>query len=433
MAGSLALASTNTVTAQDDNAKPNIILIIADDMGYECLGTYGSAEYNTPHLDKMAEEGVKFMHCYAQPLCTPSRVKIMTGMYNYRNYEKFDYLNPTERTFGNYLKSAGYSTCIAGKWQLNGIYGEKKPAWDDMYRPYQFGFDEYCLWQFHKAGREGGKFSWPLIVENGKERRATIDEYGPDIYCNFILDFIDRKKGDPFFVYYPMGLVHAPFTPTPDSEEWDNFQLRRDDQPKHFPDMVEYADKIVGRIMDKLKKEGLLENTLVIFTGDNGTHKKIHTKMKDGKEIQGGKGLMTDAGTRVPLIAYWKGKVIPGSVVTDLVDFSDFVPTLCDAANVNIPDHHTIDGISFLPQVLGKTGTQKAYVYMYFDPKWQNFDPNCFLRNKTYKLYGDGRFYNVKKNPLEQANLLDKKMTKTEKEVYQKLSEELEKRPCPLK
>lgn len=425
----LFLIAVQSVFSQ--HYKPNIVLIMADDMGYECLGTYGSAEYNTPHLDKLAEEGVKFMHCYAQPLCTPSRVKIMTGKYNFRNYEKFDYLNPTERTFGNYLKSAGYATAIAGKWQLNGIYGEKKPAWDDMNRPYQFGFDEYCLWQFHKAGREGGTFSWPLIVENGKERRATIDEYGPDIYCNFILDFIDRKKGVPFFVYYPMGLVHAPFSPTPDSEEWDTFQLRREDNPKYFPDMMEYTDKIVGRIMDKLEKEDLLDNTLVIFTGDNGTHKKIYSKMENGEEIQGGKSLMTDAGTRVPLIAYWKGKSAQGVVLEDLIDFNDFLPTLCDAAGAEVPQDHTIDGISFLPQVLGKQGKPREMLYMYYQPLWQDFKPGCFVRDQQYKLYGDGRFFNIAKDRLEKNNLATTKLSTSEIKLKNKFEDYLNEMPCP--
>ena len=106
------------------NKKPNIVLIMADDMGYECLGSYGSAVYNTPNLDKLAAQGVRFTHCYAQPLCTPSRVQLMTGKYNFRNYEEFGYLNPKEKTFGNLLKEAGYRTCIAGKWQLNGISGQ---------------------------------------------------------------------------------------------------------------------------------------------------------------------------------------------------------------------------------------------------------------------------------------------------------------------
>ena len=106
--------------------RPNVILIMADDMGYECLSSNGSLSYKTPVLDALAEEGIRFTNCYSQPLCTPSRVKIMTGKYNYRNYEKFGYLNPDELTFGTVMKNAGYKTCIAGKWQLNGISGNER-------------------------------------------------------------------------------------------------------------------------------------------------------------------------------------------------------------------------------------------------------------------------------------------------------------------
>lgn len=123
---------------------------MADDMGYECLSSYGSASYFTPNLDNRATNGVRFIHGYSQALCTPTRVKIRTGKQNFRNYTAFGYLDLKEKTFGNLLQDAGYRTCIAGKWQLNGISGGKLPGWDDLSRPKLFGFDEYCLWQVDK-------------------------------------------------------------------------------------------------------------------------------------------------------------------------------------------------------------------------------------------------------------------------------------------
>ena len=128
------------------NARPNVIMILADDIGYECFGTYGTNAYQTPNVDKMASQGVKFTNCYSTPLCTPSRVMLMTGKYNFRNYEDFGYLSTKEKTIGSIFKDAGYSTCISGKWQLNGI-AQKKEGWESADRPYQFGFEEYCLWQ----------------------------------------------------------------------------------------------------------------------------------------------------------------------------------------------------------------------------------------------------------------------------------------------
>ncbi|MCC5938237.1 MAG: sulfatase-like hydrolase/transferase [Lunatimonas sp.] len=387
--------------SQDVN-RPNIILIMADDMGYECLGSYGSAAYHTPNLDRMAEDGVRFEHCYSQPLCTPSRVKIMTGKYNFRNYMAFGYLDPEEKTFGNLLQDAGYSTCVAGKWQLNGISGGKLPGWDDTSRPHHFGFDEYCLWQLHNTRAEGERYADPLLVRNGQALPRDANGYGSKVISDFILDFIDRKKDRPFFVYYPMNLVHDPFVPTPDSRDWADPDKRHLQDTSYFKDMVAYTDKIIGKIMDKLEETGVADNTLVIFTGDNGTHVNIYSKMKDGRVIKGDKGNMTDGGTRVPLIAYWKGHSLSGVVNSDLVDFSDFLPTLAEAAGIALTDLQQLDGRSFLPQVLGKPANPKSHIYMYYNPKWGRFSNGVFVRNQRYKLYDDGRFFDIEADVLEQ-------------------------------
>ena len=402
ISASLAVNRLEDTNRDISEKKPNIILIMADDMGYECLGSYGSASYHTPNLDSLAAHGVRFEHCYSQPLCTPSRVKIMTGKHNFRNYSAFGYLDPQEKTFGNLLKEAGYSTCIAGKWQLNGISGGKLPGWDDTNRPHHFGFDEYCLWQLHNTRSEGERFANPLIVQNGKALPRDGDQYGPEVFCNYILDFIDRKKEQPFFIYYPMVLVHDPFVTTPDSPAWDDPAVRYQADTSYFNDMMTYTDKIVGRIMDKLEQSGLAENTLVIFTGDNGTNVNIVSRMKDGRLIKGDKGSMTDGGTRVPLIAYWKGKSLQGDVNADLVDFSDVLPTLAEAAGVPTPANRNLDGQSFLPQILGKPTEAKKYIYMYYAPEWGKFEHGVFARNQKYKLYDDGRFYDVEKDVEEQ-------------------------------
>ncbi len=403
------LAQLPQVVAQkfpaQDPSRPNVILIMSDDMGHECLGSYGSASYSTPNLDRLAAEGVRFEHCYSQPLCTPSRVQIMTGKYNFRNYTDFGYLNPTEKTFGNLFQEAGYSTCIAGKWQLNGFYRDKKPGWDDLNRPHAFGFDEYCLWQVTKEKSAGERYANPLVVQNGKELSRNVDQYGPDVFSDFIVDFIRRKTEEPFFVYYPMNLVHDPFVPTPDSRDWDQPNLRYSQDTAYFKEMVSYSDKLVGKILDKLEQEGLLENTLILFTGDNGTAVNITSRMKDGRWIKGDKGNMTDGGTRVPLIASWKGKSLRGEVNQDLIDFTDFLPTLAQAASIPIPVGREVDGQSFLPQVLGNPSQAKEYIYMYYKPEWGKFSNGVFVRDQKYKLYGDGRFYDVENDVLEQNPL----------------------------
>jgi arylsulfatase A len=221
---------------------------MADDMGYECLSCYGSTSYNTPVLDKLASNGIQFNQCISQPLCTPSRVKIMTGMYNYRNYDYFGHLNNDSYTIGNLLKDAGYATCIVGKWQLNGLaYKDDIPYWDDSNRPIKFGFDEYCLWQLTQGRNQGERFADPLIEQNGKILDTDIDDYGPDIFTNYLLDFIDRNKQAPFFIYFPMVLVHEPFVPTPDSKDWVDPSMRYKKDTSYFKDMVSYTDRIVGK------------------------------------------------------------------------------------------------------------------------------------------------------------------------------------------
>lgn len=373
--GCLNAASRTSGNAR--SGKPNIILIMADDLGYECLGCYGSASYKTPVLDELAATGVRFEHAYSQPLCTPSRLKIMTGRHNFRNYTYFGALPAKEKTFGHTMQNAGYATCIVGKWQLaardrgEGTY--PKPA----------GFDEHCLWQIDDRG---SRYRDPIIVENGKNREDTKGKYGPDIFTEYALDFIERKKSTPFFLWFPMALTHAPFEPTPDTEEWKKGTAKAD--KKHFADMVAYMDKIIGRIVGKLDDAGLRENTLIIFTGDNGTPRGIASKMKDGGTIKGGKGATTDAGTHVALIANWKDKIQTGKVCSDLVDFSDILPTIAQAADTS--PSWKIDGRSFLPQLYGKRGNPRDWIYI-----WYRRDPGTPLyrvaRDKRWKLYDEGK------------------------------------------
>lgn len=404
--------------------KPNIVLIMADDMGYECLGSNGSRDYRTPNLDRLAKEGLRFTNCYSTPLCTPSRVQIMTGKYNFRNYEEFGYLRTGERTFAQVLKQAGYATAVAGKWQLNGLsYPDQYPASlrKDHHRPAAFGFDEWCLWQLTELRtKEGERYANPLIERNGEKAEKLDGQYGPDVFRDFLVDFIERKKGGPFLVYYPMVLTHDPFVPTPDSPEWSVPKNRMKRSKHHFKDMVEYTDKIVGQLVAKLDEAGVLENTLVIFTGDNGTHPSITTKLVDGRDYQGGKGSTPNAGTHVPMVAYWRGKV-SGRVCGDLVDFSDFYKTFAEVAGVDVGGEPGLDGLSFLPQLKGEPGNPRNWVFCHYDPRWGKFTPSRFVRDKRYKLYADGRFYDVSTDELEQAGVKPEDVTGDVADARQRL------------
>ncbi len=381
---------------------PNIVLIMADDMGYECLGSSGNIEYKTPNLDRLAENSIRFIHCYSQPLCTPSRVKIMTGKYNFRNYEDFGYLNPNQQTFGNLLKDAGYSTCIAGKWQLNGL-NRNNPFNQDLNRPHHFGFDEYCLWQLNRTRDEGERFANPLITQNGQDLPRNSNAYGPQVFADYVCNFIERNADTTFFVYYPMVLVHEPFVPTPDSPEWKNPADRYTKDTAYFADMMNYTDKIVGQIEAKLKEKGVWENTLFIFTADNGTHPTVISSTVYGN-IQGGKGLSVNTGNRVPLVVSWPEKMKAGKEPEVLVSFADVLPTLCEAAGVS-SDKYTSDGKSFLSLVKGTQSKIQDEIFIHYSPRWGNFKHNRWVMNGTYKLYHDGRFYNTRHDPLEKNGL----------------------------
>jgi arylsulfatase A len=370
------------------DSNPNIIVILADDMGKECLGTYGSS-YKTPNLDKLASEGLKFNFGFSQPLSTPSRVQLLTGRYNYKNYVEFGYLDPYQKTFAHLAKQAGYATAIAGKWQLGA--NNKLPE--------LFGFDQYCLWQLTYSRSKGERYSKPLIERDGKVLSTTDDDYGPDIFVNYITDFITKNKDKKFLAYYPMTLVHGPFYPTPDSKSWTrNPELRQKDDTLNFRDMVAYNDKNVGKIIIKLKELGLYENTIIIFTGDNGTGRSIVTSMKDGSRVPGGKGLTIDRGHHVPLIVNWgTGRYIKHET-DDLVDFTDILPTIADAIHLKVPTEWDTDGNSIYPQIKGEKGSPRKWIFSHYDPLQSpgiNKNSAEFFRNHQYKLYRDGRFFDL--------------------------------------
>ncbi|XOV91052.1 MAG: sulfatase-like hydrolase/transferase [Bacteroidota bacterium] len=382
-----------------ETSRPNIVLIMADDMGYESLSVNGSTEYLTPNLDRLATQGIRFTNCYSQPLCTPSRVKIMTGKHNYRNYEDFGYLNPQEITFGNLLKNTGYKTMIAGKWQLNGL-NRDNPDNQDIERPYEFGFDEYCLWQLNRTRAEGERFADPLITQNGKDLPRDPDAYGPRIFADYVIDFIERNSEEPFFIYYPMVLVHDPFVPTPDSEAWKDPARRYEKDTVYYADMMAYTDKIIGQIEAKLKEKGVWDNTLFLFTADNGTNVKIKSETTTGI-VWGAKGKTINTGNHVPFIATWPDRIKQAAVFDGMVDFADFLPTLADAGGVAAKDY-TSDGKSFYPFLAGQIKSTKDQVFIHYTPRWGSMDHDRWVMDNEYKLYQDGRFFRTSVDPLEQ-------------------------------
>ena len=428
--------------------RPNIILIMSDDLGYEVINANGGTSYETPRLNNLAETGIRFENAHAQPLCTPTRIQLMTGKYNFRNYIGFGLMDPNEKTFGHIMSDNGYKTLISGKWQL---YSYNPPdEFPELRNKGQkiedAGFDEFCVWHAHQTEEKGSRYKNPIVYQNGEylSKEITEGNYGEDIFSEYILDFMERNSDDPFFIYFPMTLTHRPLEPTPDSEEFPSFDPPSnitlggrtwdelegwDDDSKYYKDMVEYHDKTIGKIMDKLDDLKIRENTLIIYLGDNGSPIEVSSFMGD-VEIPGGKGKTIDTGTHVPLICNWKGKIPPSKVSSDLVDSTDFLPTMFEAANINFPENYIIDGKSFYPQLIGEEGNPRDWVFFHFDSGGRFKRPiQRFLRNHSWKLYEDGRMFNMvndlyEKNPILPEN--DSEESKSHRNILNPIFGELQ-------
>lgn len=415
------LAFLNLAIASD--SPPNILLIMADDVGYECFSSYGSKEYSTPRLDALAEEGTRFENCHSTPLCTPSRVNLMSGKSNVFNYFDFGVYPKGEPTFANHFKTQGYATAVAGKWQL--LLEDKGIS------PQEAGFDSYLLW--NTPNTERARYWNPSLEQNGKILDLPEGAYGPDICASFLEDFIEEQAGSntPFLAYYPMILPHNPFPPAPNSSD-----LNSKDDKANFIDMVNYLDSLVGRLVDALEESGVRENTLVIFTSDNGTNADL-TSIFDGAPLQGGKGYTKDHGTHVPLIVNWPGRIPENQVSDSLIAFSDFFPTIVDAAGMPPKKISDGDGISFWPHCLGQEGVEREWIYGYyfprpyaesFDNKYRHWEVR-YARDKRYKLYGNGDLYDTQRDVLEKRALDPERSSRAAKRARKSLQAILDSYP----
>ncbi|MEK7415041.1 MAG: sulfatase-like hydrolase/transferase, partial [Planctomycetota bacterium] len=341
--------------------------------------------------------GVRFTNAHAMPICTPTRVQLMTGQYNFRNYKRFGEMSAGEITFGNLLRDAGYTTCIAGKWQLGGNH--------DSIRA--FGFDTYCLWNF--MGR-GAQYWGSEIWENGKKRNDIADRFGPDIHVDHLLKFLDlQTKDKPFLAYWTTPLPHEPYGPTPDSPDAPKpgtikpapGQGESHDygDPKYFPEMLTYMDMLIGKVVQRLEDLKLRENTIIVFVGDNGTGYKVEIKA-NGNVTVGGKALTSIHGTHVPMIVNWPAGGTKGKVCNDLIDTTDFLPTFLEAAAVKPPAKSMLDGRSFLPQIRGQSGQPRDWAFFHFI-KSPDKPATEWILDQRWKLYTTGEFYDYRADPKE--------------------------------
>ena len=389
--------------------QPNILFILADDVGQEVLGCYGGASYFTPNLDELARTGMQFRHAYSMPNCFPTRLTLLTGKYPLRHGAlTWGHFPKQEEpfTFSNILRENGYRTGIAGKWQLTLLK-------DDPQHPKRLGFDHSDLFGWH----EGARYYDPLIYQNGKVRHDTKGHYGPDLYLESLINFMRENRENPFLAYYPMALCHDVTDDLREPVPHGFF-----DRYDNFAEMVGEMDRIVGRLVAALNILGLREKTLIIFIGDNGTPQEMIVRADDhilvkepivsiqnGKFVPGGKSTLLDGGTRVPMLVNWQGVIQPGQIVDDLVDFSDFYPTFLDLAGIPIPGDQNLDGSSFADRILKAHATDRKWVYAeaFSLPKPGGVEPSepasglKWIRNRDWKWYNNGDLFDMTKDPKE--------------------------------
>jgi arylsulfatase A len=362
-----------------DTPRPNIILIFSDDYGTPGVGSYGG-HYSTPNLDALAAGGIRFEHCFSMPLCGPSRAVTLSGRYPFRNGVLSNghgnaYRPSDSPSIAKTLHDAGYATAVAGKWRQLQYFETKDDA-------IAWGFDEFMIWGM---GAKGERYWEPDYNHNGKPVHNPDGKYGPDLLHEFVMDFIKRHKAGPFFVYYPTPLVHGPILKTPDTTDAGKKEF--------YADNVAYMDKLVGKLVKELDELNLRKNTLIVFTGDNGSvGGEERLTMANGKRVDGQKGSMKEGGSRVPLIVNWPGVTPAGKVLPDLVDFSDFYATFAELAGAKLPADVKLDGRSFAPQLRGEKGSPREWAFVQLQNEW-------YARSQTYKLTQGGDLLSMKDAP----------------------------------
>ena len=359
--------------------KPNIIFILADDLGIGNISCYGSDQFKTPNIDKLASTGMRFTHGYTAPLCGPSRALILTGRQPFRtgttNQDRVGKLEPSkEICLPSVLKTAGYTSLMVGKWSQFPL------------QPSDFGFDQYMRFQ------ASGKY-WNTqpanksYTKNGEIVPLLDGEYLPDLMHNQVVDFISKNKKKPFFAYYSMSHIHGEILPTPDSKP---------DSKDLYTDNINYMDKLVGKLVKALDSLKMRQNTIIVFVGDNGTAAEGASRATvQGKKLSGKKGDMLECGSLVPWIVNWKGGGQSGKVIDDLVDATDWMPTFAALTGAKLPENVILDGKSFAPQLKGEKGTPREWIFMELGNQW-------YVREEKWKLNRANELFDMRNAPFEE-------------------------------
>ena len=411
----------------DKVSRPNLVFVLLDNLGKEWFGAYGSDEGVTPNIDRLAAAGVRIENCYTPTVCGPSRITALTGRYLLRSGLTLHHdaalysgggLDPQrEVTFARPLKQVGYATGIFGKWQINNLYDEPGVIG-------RHGFDEYLLWpgSLDRDKLAEGEYEqfmervlandfafttemirriesryWDVVTLDHRHRRQVHrGRFGPDVFQEAAYDFVRRHRDQPFLLYLPSPLTHGwtftdPVTPTPWNKSADRPDLEL------YRDMIRYADHLVGQLIEELKRQGVLDRTLVFVATDNGSEASFSARFQ-GRVVQGELYRMTEPGGNVPLIVYSPTR-IPGGRTIQLADFSDLLPTFCELGGAPLPEDVTIDGRSFARTLLDPSVPEpRRWIF-------NQYHQQRVVSDGRFKLYSDGRLFDLQQDWAEQEDL----------------------------
>ena len=418
----VAACTSLSVAAKRTDDRPNILFILLDDLGKEWVSAYGAEDIETPVVDSLAAGGVKFNNFYVMPQCTPTRLTLMTAQKPFRHGwvnhwdvprwgggAHYDYeRNPT---LVRGIRDAGYATAVAGKWQVNDFRVQPEAM-------VELGFDDYCMWTGWEEGIDASaERYWDPYIHTKEGSRTYPGEFGDEMFTEFLIDFMTKHKDEPMLMYYAMCLPHSPFVTTPSEP---NVTEKMD---KHKA-MVRYTDELTGRLVQALDDLGIREDTIIIWTTDNGTTGAI-TGTRNGRRVQGAKAQTIEPGINSPFIVNSPGRVPAGVESNALFTIADIMPTFADIAGAKLPEQYVLDGISVADALLGKSarsphdwimamggrneakltdaGVENAYVYR-----------DRVLRTERFKLYVDTnrtpeKLFDLENDPWEENNILGSK------------------------
>lgn len=396
-------ASQSKTKQKNDEDRPNIIYILADDLGIGNVSCYGADHYSTPNIDKLANSGIRFTHCYTAPLCGPSRALILTGRYAFRtgamSQSGAGRLKPADEVLiPTVLKSAGYVTSAIGKWSQLPL------------NPSDFGFDDFFRFRGSGVYWNNNKGKEPYVV-NGKKKILKDNEYMPDLMHDHLVKFIVENKNRPFYIHYALSHIHGKIQPTPDTKR---------STKEYYAENILYMDKLVGKLTRLLDSLKLRENTLIIFMGDNGTAQNYAAESTvNGKQLSGQKGTMLEGGSLVPMIASWPEEIKKGKTSDILIDASDILPTFAELAHAKVPDTLKIDGQSFAFHLRDKKGKPRDWIFMELGNKW-------YVREDKWKLTNSLELFDMSHAPFEEKPVINYKENKEALAAFNRLKKILD-------